>query len=327
MLVFPTASADHDEYTLVRLYVSRRVPRVTTLMTFLGLPRTSARSSSADAILRRGGNTREYARVWRVHGIYELMPGVGERVVLWGASAGMICWFESGVTDSFGPAARGDGLLGFLPGSACPPCEARSSGGRLSRAGLERLAAVIRRRRRCPSSTLRARAAEIVTGRPGHCGRPRHRHLRRAARDARARLTSLAEAVLTRRSWARSGPERAMDSRRLLSPSAVNERWTPPVVALRRSVDETVDLGAAVTARFTALWSAIRVVTIVDGGDASLSPRYLQQHQCWRGVIPQARDTSSLRRRSAELGPNAPPPDTSRPFADSASGGLRTTGR
>jgi len=33
----------------------------------------------------------------------------------------MICWFEAGVTDSYGPQLEGirDGL-GFLPGSACP---------------------------------------------------------------------------------------------------------------------------------------------------------------------------------------------------------------
>ena len=33
----------------------------------------------------------------------------------------MICWFEAGVTDSFGPQLERmrDGL-GFLPGSACP---------------------------------------------------------------------------------------------------------------------------------------------------------------------------------------------------------------
>jgi peptidase E len=33
----------------------------------------------------------------------------------------MICWFEAGVTDSFGPQLAGmtDGL-GLLPGSACP---------------------------------------------------------------------------------------------------------------------------------------------------------------------------------------------------------------
>ena len=41
--------------------------------------------------------------------------------MLAGSSAGMICWFEAGVTDSFGPTLAGmpDGL-GFLPGSACP---------------------------------------------------------------------------------------------------------------------------------------------------------------------------------------------------------------
>lgn len=33
----------------------------------------------------------------------------------------MICWFEAGVTDSFGPGLAGmRDLLGFLPGSACP---------------------------------------------------------------------------------------------------------------------------------------------------------------------------------------------------------------
>jgi peptidase E len=33
----------------------------------------------------------------------------------------MICWYEAGITDSFGPQLEGmrDGL-GFLPGSACP---------------------------------------------------------------------------------------------------------------------------------------------------------------------------------------------------------------
>jgi peptidase E len=40
--------------------------------------------------------------------------------VLWGASAGMICWFEQGVTDSFGPQLEGMDCLGFLAGSACP---------------------------------------------------------------------------------------------------------------------------------------------------------------------------------------------------------------
>jgi len=41
-------------------------------------------------------------------------------VVLAGLSAGMICWFEAGVTDSFGPLAPLRDGLGLLPGSACP---------------------------------------------------------------------------------------------------------------------------------------------------------------------------------------------------------------
>lgn len=32
----------------------------------------------------------------------------------------MICWFEQGVTDSFGPQLAALDCLGFLPGSACP---------------------------------------------------------------------------------------------------------------------------------------------------------------------------------------------------------------
>ena len=60
--------------------------------------------------------------VWRVHGFDRVLREAWEAgVVLSGWSAGLICWFETGVTDSFGPQLAGlrDGL-GFLPGSACP---------------------------------------------------------------------------------------------------------------------------------------------------------------------------------------------------------------
>jgi peptidase E len=32
----------------------------------------------------------------------------------------MICWFEAGVTDSFGPQLEAMECLGLIPGSACP---------------------------------------------------------------------------------------------------------------------------------------------------------------------------------------------------------------
>ena len=75
-----------------------------------------------DAISISGGNTANMLAIWRVHGFDRVLRDAWQRgVVLFGASAGMICWFEAGVTDSFGPQLEGmrDGL-GFLAGSACP---------------------------------------------------------------------------------------------------------------------------------------------------------------------------------------------------------------
>jgi dipeptidase E len=74
-----------------------------------------------DAICVSGGNTANMLAIWKVHGIDVLLREAWENgVVLWGASAGMICWYEAGVTDSFGPQLGGMDCLGFLTGSACP---------------------------------------------------------------------------------------------------------------------------------------------------------------------------------------------------------------
>jgi dipeptidase E len=76
----------------------------------------------SDVILVCGGNTANMLAVWRVHGFDRILRESWEAgVVLAGWSAGMICWFEAGITDSFGPQLAGmrDGL-GFLSGSACP---------------------------------------------------------------------------------------------------------------------------------------------------------------------------------------------------------------
>jgi peptidase E len=77
---------------------------------------------SQDVIYIGGGNTANMLAIWRVHGFDSILREAWESgIVLAGSSAGMICWFEAGVTDSFGPQLEGmrDGL-GFLPGSACP---------------------------------------------------------------------------------------------------------------------------------------------------------------------------------------------------------------
>jgi len=74
-----------------------------------------------DIILVAGGNTANALAIWRVHGFDTVLREAWEEgIVLTGWSAGMICWFEHGVTDSFGPELGSMDCLGFLPGSACP---------------------------------------------------------------------------------------------------------------------------------------------------------------------------------------------------------------
>jgi peptidase E len=74
-----------------------------------------------DVILVAGGNTANAIAIWRVHGFDEILREAWrDGVLLTGWSAGMICWFEHGVTDSYGPELAAMDCLGFLPGSACP---------------------------------------------------------------------------------------------------------------------------------------------------------------------------------------------------------------
>ncbi len=75
-----------------------------------------------DAVWVGGGNTANMLAIWRVHGVDRALREAWEAgVVLAGSSAGMICWFEASITDSFGPQLDPlDDGLGFLPGSACP---------------------------------------------------------------------------------------------------------------------------------------------------------------------------------------------------------------
>jgi peptidase E len=95
-----------------------------TNLTFYPWPPAGLRELALahDVILVGGGNRANMLAVWRAHGFDAILREAWKAgVVLTGWSAGMICWYEAGVTDSFRPELDGlrDGL-GFLPGSACP---------------------------------------------------------------------------------------------------------------------------------------------------------------------------------------------------------------
>jgi peptidase E len=77
---------------------------------------------SQDVIFVGGGSVANMLAVWRVHGLDVILRKAWHSgIVLAGSSAGGICWFEGGTTDSFGRKLRPftDGL-GLLAGSFCP---------------------------------------------------------------------------------------------------------------------------------------------------------------------------------------------------------------
>ena len=77
---------------------------------------------SQDVIFVGGGSVANMVAVWRVHRIDEILRKAWQAgIVLAGSSAGGICWFEGGTTDSFGIKLRAftDGLA-MLAGSFCP---------------------------------------------------------------------------------------------------------------------------------------------------------------------------------------------------------------
>jgi dipeptidase E len=79
-----------------------------------------------DVIHVSGGNTANMLDVWRRQGMDVILREAWENgAVLTGGSAGGICWFHGGTTDSYGPDLEvlPEGL-GLLPGSFCPHYDA-----------------------------------------------------------------------------------------------------------------------------------------------------------------------------------------------------------
>lgn len=123
--VLNTAAAD-DPGSFLRLYdllapVAGRLSR----LALFPMPSVSDPADlllSQDVIFVGGGSVANMLAVWRVHGLDQVMRQAWEAgIVLSGVSAGAICWFAGGTTDSFGPELRPftDGL-GLLPQGYCP---------------------------------------------------------------------------------------------------------------------------------------------------------------------------------------------------------------
>ena len=74
-----------------------------------------------DIIYIGGGSTKNLLALWRDWGVDAIMRDAYERgIILCGVSAGSICWFGQGTTDSFFGPLTAIRCLGFLSGSNSP---------------------------------------------------------------------------------------------------------------------------------------------------------------------------------------------------------------
>ena len=118
----PTASGDADGYCLNFFAAFARLEcQASTLSLFR--PHTADLKSfllAQDVIYVGGGNTKSMLALWREWGVDVILREAWDcGIVLAGISAGAICWFEQGVTDSYPGRMSVMPCLGFLPGSCC----------------------------------------------------------------------------------------------------------------------------------------------------------------------------------------------------------------
>ncbi|MGE5461073.1 MAG: Type 1 glutamine amidotransferase-like domain-containing protein, partial [Solirubrobacterales bacterium] len=106
VVFIPTASGDAASY-VERFYAAftRRSCEPSHLSLFqLPYPAIGEIVRSHDVVYVGGGSTANMLAIWRLHGLDETLRQAWERgVVLAGISAGALCWFETGVTDSLSP--------------------------------------------------------------------------------------------------------------------------------------------------------------------------------------------------------------------------------
>lgn len=119
----PTASGDSENY-ISRFYTSFENHKCQPSHLSLFRPPTRDLESfilEKDIMYVGGGNTKNLLVLWKEWGLDDILKKAWEQgILLAGVSAGSICWFEEGVTDSYGEGLESLKCLGFLEGSNCP---------------------------------------------------------------------------------------------------------------------------------------------------------------------------------------------------------------
>ena len=122
ILFIPTASAEDKGYT-VNFYKAfgKFNTSLSVLNFFQRTPRLDSLINKQDIIYVGGGNTKSMIAVWREWKLDKLLyKAYSKGAILCGVSAGAICWFEKGITDSWASNLNVMDCLSLLPGTCCP---------------------------------------------------------------------------------------------------------------------------------------------------------------------------------------------------------------
>ena len=119
---FPTASAENSDY-IVNFYTafSSLNCNAKHVSLFKNTPNLESIISDSDIIYIGGGNTKSMLAVFKEWGLDKLLlKAYKDGKILAGVSAGAICWFDQGITDSWDDGLRVLDCMGILKGVCCP---------------------------------------------------------------------------------------------------------------------------------------------------------------------------------------------------------------
>lgn len=119
----PTASGDADGYIKRFKQAFEKMNCEPVHLSLFSPPCANLESfiMGCDVIYVGGGNTRNLLALWREWELDKyLRRAWNNGIVMAGISAGAICWFEQGLTDSSGVGYDCINCLGFLKGSCSP---------------------------------------------------------------------------------------------------------------------------------------------------------------------------------------------------------------
>ncbi len=118
----PTASGDNDLYKLNFYRAFSELKCITSHIDFFSRTEDlEEKVSTQDIIYVGGGNTKSMIAVWKEWNLHEILKKAYENgIVMSGVSAGAICWFDKGITDSYSDRLEIIDCLGIVKGIACP---------------------------------------------------------------------------------------------------------------------------------------------------------------------------------------------------------------